>query len=295
MKKILITGANSYIGISVEKYLTQWSDKYKVDTLDMEKSDWGKKDFSGYDVVFHVAGIAHSDTGKLTPEKRDLYKKVNTELTIETAKKAKRDGVKQFIFMSSSIVYGEATKISKQRVITAESKPRPDNCYGESKLSAEKGLLKIEKETASSQNYKVVILRPPMVYGRNCKGNYPLLSKIARKSRFFPKVNNYRSMIYVENLAEFIRILIDNEERGVFHPQNAEYVNTSELVKIVRKVHGKKTSLIKGFAWALKLLGIFTHKVNKAFGSCYYEQSMSTYKQEYRLVGLEESIRRTEI
>ncbi len=295
MKKILITGANSYIGTSVEKYLAKWPDHYKVDTIDMEKVDWKEKDFSIYDTVFHVAGIAHSDDGKPTPEKKELYKKVNTELTIETAKKAKESGVKQFIFMSSSIVYGKAPKIGKTRIITAETKPSPDNCYGESKLKAEEGLKKLEKETENGQGFKVVILRPPMIYGKNSKGNYPLLSKLAKKTRLFPRVNSKRSMLYVENLAEFIRLMIENEERGTFCPQNKEYVNTSELVKMVRTVHGKKTGLIKGFTWALKLLGVFTHKVSKAFGSSYYEKSMSEYKQEYRLVGLEESIRRTEL
>lgn len=108
MKKILITGANSYIGTSFENYLQQWFDKYQVDTVDMIDGSWREKSFGGYDVVFHVAGIAHSDTGKISKEKEKLYYTVNTDLTIETAKKAKADGVKQFIFMSSAIVYGES-------------------------------------------------------------------------------------------------------------------------------------------------------------------------------------------
>ena len=295
MKRILITGSNSFIGTSVEKYLSQWPDKYKVDTINMENEDWKEKDFSVYDSVFHVAGIVHSDTGRLTPAKVALYERINTRLALNTAYKAKNDGVKQFIFMSSSLVYGEKSKIGKKRVITSETKPNPDNCYGESKLKAEKGLIKIEQEIEGRQRFKVAILRPPMVYGANCKGNYPLLSKIAKKTRFFPKVANCRSVIYIENLAELIRLLIDNDEKGVFFPQNKEYVNTSELIMIIRKCYGKKTSLLKGFTWALKLLSLFTGKVNKAFGSNYYEQSISEYKQEYRLVGLEESIRRTEL
>ena len=107
MKKILITGANSYIGTSFEKYMAQWPDKYQVDTLDMIDGSWREKSFAGYDCVFHVAGIAHSDNGKISTEKAKLYYAVNTDLTVETAKKAKAEGVKQFIFMSSAIVYGE--------------------------------------------------------------------------------------------------------------------------------------------------------------------------------------------
>ena len=104
MKRILITGANSYIGTSFEKYLEKWPEKYQVDTVDMIDGSWREKDFSGYDVVYHVAGIAHSDNGKISPEREKLYYAVNTTLAVETAKKAKAEGVKQFIFMSSASV-----------------------------------------------------------------------------------------------------------------------------------------------------------------------------------------------
>ncbi len=108
MKKILITGANSYIGTSFEKYIKDiFSSEYQVDTIDMIDGSWRQKSFAGYDVVYHVAGIAHSDNGKISAEKEKIYRSVNTDLTIETAKKAKADGVKQFIFMSSAIVYGD--------------------------------------------------------------------------------------------------------------------------------------------------------------------------------------------
>lgn len=79
MKRILITGANSYIGTSVENYLKGWTEAYHVDTIDMVDGSWREKDFSGYDSVFHVAGIAHSDSGKIPEEKKALYHKVNTD------------------------------------------------------------------------------------------------------------------------------------------------------------------------------------------------------------------------
>ena len=92
MKKVLITGANSYIGTSVEKYITEYYPKEcKFDTVDMRDGTWKEKSFSGYDVVFHVAGIAHSDNGKISEEKAKLYYSVNTDLTIATAEKAKED------------------------------------------------------------------------------------------------------------------------------------------------------------------------------------------------------------
>ncbi|MCR5727136.1 MAG: NAD-dependent epimerase/dehydratase family protein [Lachnospiraceae bacterium] len=294
MKKILITGAKSFIGTSVELYLNKWPDKYKVDTLDMRKKSWRTYDFKGYDTVFHVAGIAHSDTRKISSDEKARYKKVNTDLVIETAKKAQKDGVGQFIFMSSSIVYGETPRIGKKKVIAGYTIPEPDNYYGESKLKAEEGLKRIEKEDETG-SFKIAVLRPPMIYGKNCKGNYPLLSKLAGKLAFFPDAGNKRSVLYVENLAELIRLIIDNNDAGLFFPQNSEYATTSDLVKNIRLSHGKKTHLIKGFTWALKFLGLFSRKVNKAFGTCYYEQDMSTYRQEYRLVDLRESIRRTEL
>lgn len=116
MKRVLITGKGSYIGTSVEKYLTQWPDENQVDTIDMIDGSWWGKSFAGYGSVFHVAGIAHQDSRKISEERKKLYYAVNTDLTIETAKKAKADGVKQFIFMSSIIVYGLSAKIVETKV-----------------------------------------------------------------------------------------------------------------------------------------------------------------------------------
>jgi len=117
MKRILITGADSYIGTAFEKYVSSFPNDYSVDTVDMIDGSWKYRSFSGYDVVFHVAGIAHSDISKVGDEVKELYRKVNTELAIETAEKAKADGVSQFIFMSSMIVYGDSAPIGKEKVI----------------------------------------------------------------------------------------------------------------------------------------------------------------------------------
>lgn len=289
MKKILITGAGSYIGMSLERYLAQWPDRYQVETVDMQAETWREASFSGYDTVYHVAGIAHSDSGAISPERAKLYYQVNTDLTIETAKKAKREGVKQFIFMSSAIVYGDSAPIGKEKKITADTEPSPANSYGDSKLQAEKGILPLQDDA-----FQVVVLRPPMVYGPGSKGNYPILSKLARKLPVFPKVDNCRSMIYIDNLLEFVRLMIENEEKGIFWPQNAQYSNTSALVQMIAAAHGKKMLLIPGFGWALKLLAKITGLVNKAFGSLCYEQSLSSYHCNYCIKTLEESIQETE-
>ncbi len=282
MKKILITGANSYIGTSFEKYLKEnYPDDYSVDTVDMVDGSWREKDFSGYDSVFHVAGIAHQ---KETKENAPLYHKVNSDLAAATAKKAKQDGVKQFVFLSSMSVYG--TDVG---VIAEDTEPHPKSNYGKSKLQAEKEIRAYE-----SNSFRLCILRPPMVYGRGCKGNYPSLVKIALKTPVFPYVKNQRSMIYIENLCEFVRLMIENEESGTFFPQNGEYSNTSELVRTIAKAHRKKVRLVKGFDWLLKLTGCFTGRVRKAFGSLIYLREMSEYKVNYRIDTFGESIEKTE-
>ena len=290
MKKILITGANSYIGTSFEKYINKnYQDDYVIDTVDMIDGTWREKSFSEYDCIFHVAGIAHSDNGKISPEKAELYYKVNTHLTIETATKAKADGAGQFIFMSSAIVYGDSAPIGKSKLITRDTPVSPANSYGDSKVKAEEGLLPLADDT-----FKMVILRPPMIYGPGSRGNYPTLSKLARKLPIFPKVKNQRSMLFVDNLSEFIRLMIENEENGIFWPQNNEYSNTTELVQMISQAHGKNIILIPGTSWALKMLSCLTGLVNKAFGSLSYDMSLSNYHATYAHITLSDSIKLTE-
>ena len=289
MKKVLITGANSYIGTSFENYVMQCHD-YQIDTVDMIDRTWRDKSFSEYNSVFHVAGIAHSDTGRVSEERKQFYYQINTDLTLETAKKAKADGVGQFIFMSSAIVYGDSAPIGKPKRITRDTPVAPANFYGDSKVQAENGLLKLADES-----FHVVILRPPMIYGKGSKGNYPQLSKFAQKLPLFPYIKNERSMLYIGNLTEFVKLMIDNNESGFFYPQNAEYVVTSEMVNAIAQAHGKKIRLVKGTTVPLKAMSHVTGLVNKAFGNLSYDMSMSEYKENYRKFSFEESIRQTEV
>lgn len=293
-KKVLITGADSYIGTSFENWVKNNCETIVTDTLDMRDSAWRESSFRGYDTIFHVAGIAHADVGKVTEEQKALYYKVNTDLTVECAKKAKAEGVGQFIFMSSIIVYGESAGIGKKRIITRDTPLTPANFYGDSKVKAEEGLQKLEDDS-----FKVVILRPPMIYGKGSKGNYPLLAKMAQKLPLFPEVENQRSMLYVGNLCKFISLMIENEERGIFFPQNEEYVRTSDMVKKIAEAHGKKVRLVKVFNPFLRLLGATGGKygglVNKAFGNMVYERGLGTYRVDYEIVQFKESIELTEL
>lgn len=264
MKRILVTGENSYIGTSFEKYMSQFGENYKIDTIDMRGDAWRKMNFEFYDSVIHVAGIVH------VKEKNDnLYYQVNRDLAYETAQKAKSDGVSQFIFFSSMSIFGMDTGI-----ITSLTEPNPKSPYGKSKLEAEK-LLK----TLESESFSVCILRPPMIYGPNSVGNYPRLSKLAKKTPVFPKVNNQRSMLYIDNLNAFLKIAIDSSISGVFHPQNSAYVNTSEMVKVIAKANNRTVHLIPGFNPVIKLLSNRIVVLKKIFGSLIYAEDMDGFPE----------------
>lgn len=289
MKKILITGSNSYVGVSVEQWLMKVPKRYIIDTLDMKDNAWKQEDFGKYDVVFHVAGLAHADVGKVSEERKQLYYKVNTRLAVQVAQKSKSEGVKQFIFMSSMIVYSGC----KERFITKETIPIPFNCYGDSKWRADQKV-----RALGTEDFKVVVVRPPMIYGKNSKGNYPELSKLASKLLIFPVVRNKRSMIHIDNFCEFIKLIIDNEESGIFFPQNEEYVETSQMVKMIAQIKGHRLILLPGFERVVKVMMKIPGKIGtlttKAFGDYVYDLKLSEYKYNYRVVGFEESIRRTE-
>lgn len=283
-KRILITGKGSYIGRSFIEYCKKNEIDFEIDELDVRGEEWNTFDFSSYDSVFHVAGIAHNSSD---PKLEDLYYAVNRDLTVEIAKKAKQDGVSQFIFMSSMIVFGNQPN-GKTR-ITAETKPDPDNFYGDSKLQAEIGLQKLEDSL-----FDVVILRPPMIYGKDSKGNYPLLSKFAQKSPVFPNYSNKRSMLHIDNLCEFVRLMILNEERGTFHPQNKELVQTSEMVRLIAEYYNHKVWFTKLGNPLIKLM-LRVNIIKKVFGDLYYEESLSRYEKGiYQVIDFKETISITE-
>lgn len=279
MEKILVTGANSYVGTSFEKWVSKWSDEYYINTIDLKRNQWSKMDFSGYEVILHVAGIVHI---KETKTNSNLYYSVNRDLTYEVAKKAKRDGAKQFVFLSSMSVYGLTTG-----VISKDTELNPKSNYGKAKLQAENLLLSLEDD-----NFIISIIRAPIIYGKGCKGNYLKLSKFASLSPVFPKINNKRSMIYVDNLCELLRLIINNKSPGIFCPQNKEYVCTSLMIKLIGNIHGKNIMMVKMFNPILRI--IKSETLNKVFGDLIYDKTLSQYSEEYSVIDFDESIRLTE-
>lgn len=279
MKKILITGVGSYIGTSFEKYLNSYSDNYLIESVDMIGDDWKNKDFSGYDVVFHVAGIAHI---KETEENRQLYYDVNHIKAFETAKKAKESGVSQFVFLSTMSVYGVNTG-----VITKNTNTNPQNAYGKSKLMAEKDITSLMDD-----NFKVAIIRPPMVYGKGCKGNFNSVLKLVMKFPFFPKIHNERSMIYIDNLCEFVRMIIESGESGIFCPQNKNYVCTSDMAEIISKKYGKKIFFSRILGFICKIFMPFVSIIRKAFGNLIYKD-LEEFDYKYCVCDFCESVEKS--
>ena len=286
MKRILITGANSFVGTNIEKWLLKEPELYQVDTVDTMDYMWTKANFRKYDTVFHVAGIAHVDP---KPELAPLYYKVNRDLAIEIAKAAKAAGVRQFIYMSSKIVY-HASKSLKGDVITPETTPNPNDFYGDSKLQAEKGLHELECDT-----FKVAVLRPPMIYGSNSKGNFLRLGWLATKTPVFPAWHNKRSMLFIDNLAEFVKQIIDKELDGTFYPQNKELTDTVEVVRYFAHKYNKKIWISRMFNPFVWLGSFFLKPLPKMFSDSYYVPKMSKYDFHYQLVSFEDSLNGIEI
>ncbi len=293
-KRILITGENSYLGTSFEKYVKKNFPEWKTESISVHGPEWKKLDFGEYDTIFHAAGKAHADVGKVSEDKKREYYRINRDLTREVAEKAKGDGTKHFIYPSSIIIYGDNASIGQNRKITADTKPHPSNFYGDSKLQAD---LLVQK--LSDESFHTAVVRLPMVYGAGSKGNYPLLVKLAKKLPVFPNVKNKRSMIYVENLCQFLCELIENDDKGVFYPQNARYVSTSEMVRMIAEKSGKKLYLVPFSELLIKDAGRLPGKIGrlagKAFGTLVYDKQMSRYHgNSYQKYDLEESIVRIE-
>lgn len=284
MTRVMIAGAGSYVGQNVRRYLLATSDHFEIDEVDTLDGNWRQADFGRYDVVFHVAGIAHVNAGR---KLKELYYSVNRDLAIEVARAAKAAGVRQFIFMSSQIVYHESRSL-RPEMLTAATKVNPNGFYGDSKLQAENGLRELECES-----FRVCILRPPLIYGPNAKGNFLRLMRLAKKTPIFPAWHNKRSMLYVDNLAEFVKQAILRGLGGTYCPQNRELVDTVDVVRFFAKASGRRvwvTRLLNPFVW---LGSLVLQPINKMLGTYYYAPEMSRMDFDYQLVGFEESLDRT--
>lgn len=298
-KKVLITGAKSYIGQSFMKYAYKYySNNFEIEELDLISENWKEKNFTNYDIVYHVAGIAHADVGNVSDEVKRKYYEVNTDLAVEVARKAKDEGVKEFIFMSSMIVYGDSAPYGKKKIVDENTVPEPSNFYGNSKMQADMAV-----RDMATEDFKVIVIRPPMIYGKESKGNYRTLATLVKKLPLFPDVENNRSMLFVGNLCEFLcQIMLVKEIKEnavVLIPQNKEWIKTSNMVRKIANVTERKvyvTKCLDPFIFiASKVPGKIGTLVNKAFGNSCYEPSMSKINGiKYQIYDFEKSISITE-
>jgi nucleoside-diphosphate-sugar epimerase len=280
MKKILITGPNGYIAKQCHEFLNEKG--YTVNLISVRDNNWKNASFTGYDALIHLAAFVHHRENKKNAYK---YFSINRDLTLSLATKAKKEGIKLFIFMSTMNVYD----IKHLHIITKETKPNPQTNYGLSKWQAEEGLNKLQDD-----KFKIAIIRPPVVFGQGCKGNYKRLSTFVRHIPIFPNIENQRSMIHIKNLCQFIYIVLNHKLDGLFFPQDENYYSISKLVKMIRLVHGKKTKLIK-----MKLpLHIFLSKWSKLwrkiFTELVYSKEISKIDYDYHLLSNEEAIKNAE-
>ncbi len=284
---ILITGKNSYIGACTKAYLERFG--HHVDEADTMTDEWQHVPYASYDAVLHVAAIVHENAKTAS---KDLFHAVNVELPVRIATLAKENGVKQFVFLSTMAVYGVDKSLSqKDCLITADTSCAPTSLYGKTKWEAEQQLTPLANET-----FTVSVVRPPNVYGAGCKGNYMgLLQKAATLMFFCPKAftDVRQSMLYIDNLAEAVRLIVEERAGGVFLPQDDVAPNTVELIESIRRIHGKKTAK-SALLGALVSLFKSTSVVGKMYGGvCYDFDSCRCLDDRYRVVSFEKGLELT--
>ena len=283
-KRILIVGKNSYIGNHIDEWLSKYG--YQVKQLDVLTDEWKTFDYSPYNAIVHVAGIVHQQNC----QDWGLYKRVNTDMPIAIAKMAKEQGVKQYVFFSTMGVYGVEKRL-KPTIVDANSPLQADSMYGKSKLMAEKDLSKLQDES-----FDVAFVRPPSVYGKGCRGGYISgFTSIIRKLPVVPNAyeNVRQSFIYIDNLSELVRLIIEKRMHGIFCPQDDKAVNANELLEAIAKGIGKKYR-DSSFLGLIMRLFSFIPLVNKAYGGVEYAQSLSDIDGiDYVVVPFKEGMKRT--
>ena len=281
MKKVLIIGINSYIGRSFMRYA---QGRLDIKTVSSRNDEWRKADYTAYDCVLYAAGIAHQ---KQIRTNMGMYYTVNRNMAYEAATMAKAQSTSHFIYLSSMAVYG----LDEGEITSATlPSPRANDHYGISKYQAENLINPLQ-----SDDMKITVIRPPMVYGPNCPGNFPRLVKLAKIMPLLPTLDNKRSMIYIDNLSEFLAIVIEQGISGTLCPQNAEHVHTAQMMGVIRQATGtriRRQPLLN--APILALIPV-TPPLKKAFGSLYYsfETPETPARNAYQVVRFEESVERS--
>lgn len=261
MNKLLITGSSGFIG---SYFLQKYKANYDIATFSFLQDEFDSLSCDGVDAVLHLSALVHQMGGASEAE----YERVNVAQTLRLATKAKESGVGHFVFMSSVKVYGEES----DDVYTEQTPLHPEDAYGRSKRDAEEALLKLEDE-----NFRVSIVRTPIVYGYGVKANIASLINLVKRVRVLPfgGINNKRSMVYVGNLCHLVHEVITQKATGVFLASDDEPLSTTRLIELIADSLGKKVYLVKApfFESALKLLKPSFHK--RLYGSLEIDNSIT--------------------
>ncbi|WP_206460031.1 NAD-dependent epimerase/dehydratase family protein [Anaerovorax sp. IOR16] len=264
MKHVLIVGATSYIATAFEKYID--TKFIKVKKISVKDNQWYQMDFSNYNIILFCAAIVHKNESQYTEKE---YIKINCELPVAIAKKAKAEGVSQFVFLSTMAVYGLEGKVGETIYINKKTPLHPKSYYGKSKYRAESSLLR-----ERTDYFTVTIVRPPMVYGKDCPGNYQKLKQLVLKYKVFPDIRNQRSMISIDNLCKELKEIINERKSGIFHPQDPEYVCTLDLAKKIALEAGVTLHVSKLLSIAVLLSTPFIRTVHKVWGGLVYDREI---------------------
>ncbi|PTE27906.1 NAD-dependent dehydratase [Staphylococcus equorum] len=284
-KNVLITGLNGFVGNELQSFLEE--NGCNVFRISLKNNDWKFQSLSKFDVVIHLAALVHNNTPNA---KMVDYMNINYHLTKQLAEKGKNDGVPQFIFLSTMSVYGLNGSLTENVQIDQSTSYKPNTAYGSSKLLAEQAI-----QLLIDRNYVVNIVRPPMIFGKGGPGNFAKLIKVAKLNPIFPKINNERSVIHIDNLCIHLLSLMNNLKSEITHPQNEEFMNTNSALKLIRKYSDKKIKIIevpipKAFKNIFGKINVF----NKIYGNLTYSKNIDgRYIETEFYKSFEESVQNT--
>jgi len=246
---------------------------HSVNEISVRNQEWRNHDFAKYDAIIHVAAIVHQPH----QQDRELYFHVNKDLAVDVCNVAISKGVKHFVFLSTMGVYGISPSCDGGGRITAQTRCQPKTMYGESKLAAEDSLLNLQ----TLQKFELSIIRPPMVYGANCPGNYfHRLLWMGKYLPFFPSVRkNILSMINVANLSELLKLIIEQEASGLYCPDDRDGVGTEERLQVISHIFGKNMHMSKMLGWPIARLPL--RQLDSLYGDLFYDEGLQYFNEKY--------------
>lgn len=266
--KVGLTGYTGFIGAA---FLKQFSHAYDIQLINLRDSTYLSL-IPGLDAVVHCAGLAHKDD----PPPKEEYFRVNYDYTKILVDACITHQVNQFVFLS-----------------TFHVNLKNPTSYSESKVAAENYL-----NSVTSQIH-ISIIRPPMVYGEGCKGNFPKLVKLIKLSPILPfkYKENRRSLIYIENLTGFISHLLNKKITGTFSPQDQKTVSIYDLALFISKAYEQKKILISPPKFLLILLKKFMPTIyDRLYNDLYIDPSINLQQTGYNpLTATDVAIKRTVI